>query len=142
MTVAPDYRVWPETAFPGFLDAAAVRWARDHATEHGGDPNVVMEHSAGAHIAAMLATDPRYLQAKEFAKSVLAGMISLAGPYTAIPPEPHMSDVFPAALRARRHGRTQALSGLRARPDRHDVSASQRADSPVYADVLAFLDAR
>lgn len=104
VTVAPDYRVYPETIFPGFVDdaAAAVRWTRAHASEYGGDPNriIVMGHSAGAHIAALLATDPRYLAAYGMSKASLSGMIGLAGPYAAIPPgEPHMAEIFPAALR-------------------------------------------
>jgi acetyl esterase/lipase len=105
VAVAPDYRVYPETIFPGFVDdaAAAVRWSRDHASEFGGDPRhvFVMGHSAGAHIAALLATDPRYLAAQGLSKASLNGFIGLAGPYSAIPPsEPHMADIFPAALRA------------------------------------------
>ena len=106
VTVAPDYRVYPETIFPGFIDdaAAAVRWARDHARDFGGDPGrlIVMGHSAGAHIAAMVATDPRYLAAHGMSKAELRGMIGLAGPYATIPPrEPHMADIFPEALRGR-----------------------------------------
>ncbi|BCQ28311.1 alpha/beta fold hydrolase (plasmid) [Caballeronia sp. NK8] len=104
LTITPDYRIYPDAVFPGFLDdpAAAVRWARDHAREFGGDPKriFVMGHSSGAHIAAMLATDPRYLAAQGMAKSSLAGMIGLAGPYAAIPTsDPHMDVIFPAALR-------------------------------------------
>jgi acetyl esterase/lipase len=41
VAVLPDYRTWPDVAFPGFIDdaAAAVRWTRDHAAEFGGDPS-------------------------------------------------------------------------------------------------------
>ncbi|MBM3601093.1 MAG: alpha/beta hydrolase, partial [Alphaproteobacteria bacterium] len=58
VVVLPDYRVYPEVRFPGFMEdaAAAVRWVRDHAAEHGGDPKRIflMGHSAGAHIAVLL----------------------------------------------------------------------------------------
>ena len=58
LTVLPDYRIYPEVKYPDFLDdgAHAVRWARDHAAQLGGDPDKIflMGHSAGAHIAAML----------------------------------------------------------------------------------------
>ncbi|SAL67768.1 alpha/beta hydrolase [Caballeronia cordobensis] len=106
VTIAPDYRIYPDTVFPGFLDdpAAAVRWARLHAQEFGGDPRriFVMGHSSGAHIAAMLATDPRYLAAQGMSKQALAGMIGLAGPYAAFQTtDPHMDEIFPAALRPR-----------------------------------------
>jgi len=106
VTVVADYRFYPETVFPGFLDdpAAAVRWTRDHVREFGGDPGriFVMGHSSGAHMAAMLATDPRYLAAQGMSNTSLSGMIGLAGPYAAIPTsDPHMDEIFPAALRQR-----------------------------------------
>ncbi|TDY21541.1 acetyl esterase/lipase [Paraburkholderia sp. BL6665CI2N2] len=106
VTIAADYRSYPETVFPRFLDdpAAAVRWTHDHVREFGGDSGriFVMGHSSGAHIAAMLATDPRYLAAQGMSNSSLSGMIGLAGPYAAIPTsDPHMDEIFPAALRQR-----------------------------------------
>jgi acetyl esterase/lipase len=62
VAVVPDYRIYPEAKWPMFLqdNAAAVRWARDHAASFGGDPAklVVMGHSAGANNALSLATDP------------------------------------------------------------------------------------
>nr|WP_244323294.1 alpha/beta hydrolase [Paraburkholderia dipogonis] len=67
----------------------------------GGDPGriFVMGHSSGAHIAAVLATDPRYLAAQGMSNTSLSGMTGLAGPYAAIPTsDPHMDEIFPAAL--------------------------------------------
>lgn len=106
VTIAADYRIYPETVFPGFLDdpAAAVRWTHDNVLRFGGDQRriFVMGHSSGAHMAAMLATDPRYLAAQGISNASLAGMIGLAGPYAAIPTnDPHMDKIFPAALRER-----------------------------------------
>jgi acetyl esterase/lipase len=104
VAVLPDYRTYPQTAFPGFVDdaAAAVRWTRDHAAQYGGDPGqlFVMGHSAGAHLAALLATDPRYLAAESMSKADLRGMIGLAGPYDFLPIRDRtLLDVFPAATR-------------------------------------------
>jgi acetyl esterase/lipase len=104
VAVLPDYRKYPETAFPGFVDdaAAAVRWTRDHAHEFGGDPAriFVMGHSAGAHLAALIATDPRYLAAQSMSKADLRGMIGLAGPYDFLPIQDRkLLDVFPASTR-------------------------------------------
>jgi acetyl esterase/lipase len=106
VAITPDYGIYPKSVFPGFLDdaAAAVRWARDHAKEYGGDPQriIVMGHSSGAHVASMIATDSRYLDAHGMSKAQLAGMVGLAGPYAAIPTtDPHMDEIFPAALRSR-----------------------------------------
>ena len=67
VTVVPDYRVYPEVRFPAFLEdgAQVVRWVKQNATEFGGDPErvIVMGHSAGAHVAAMLALDGQWLGA-------------------------------------------------------------------------------
>lgn len=86
IAIIPDYRLVPEVRYPGFVEdgAAAVRWARDHAAEFGGDPDriVVAGHSAGAYIAAMLAFDPRWLGA---AQKQLKGFVGLAGPYDFAP---------------------------------------------------------
>ena len=105
VAVLPDYRTYPETAFPGFVNdaAAAARWTRDHAHEFGGDPSrlFVMGHSAGAHLAALIATDPRYLASQSMSKTDLRGVIGLAGPYDFLPIKDRtLLDVFPADTRA------------------------------------------
>jgi acetyl esterase/lipase len=105
IAVVPDYRTWPETAFPGFVDdaAVAVRWTRDHAAEFGGDPSRIflMGHSAGAHIVTLLATDGRYLAAQQMSKRDLSGVIGLAGPYDFLPlKDATLEEIFPPALRA------------------------------------------
>ena len=47
--------------------AKAIRWTHDHAKDYGGDPNtiIVMGHSAGAQLAALVCTDDRYLKAEK-----------------------------------------------------------------------------
>ena len=90
VAVLPDYRLYPEVRYPAFLtDAAlAVRWAKDHAAEHGGDPAklFLMGHSAGAYNAVMLAADRRWLAAVGMdPRRDLRGVIGLAGPYDFLP---------------------------------------------------------
>jgi acetyl esterase/lipase len=84
VAVLPDYRLAPDHPFPAFVEdaASAVRWARDHATEFGGDAAriYVSGHSAGGHNALVLALDPRYLQAVGMEPKGIAGVVSLAGP--------------------------------------------------------------
>ena len=86
VVVLPDYRLVPETRYPGFVEdgAAAVRWTRANIARYGGDPDkvVVAGHSAGAYIAAMLATDDRWLGEDHAA---LKGLVGLAGPYDFAP---------------------------------------------------------
>ena len=85
VTVIPDYRTYPEVRFPEFVHdgAAAVAWTRAQIAEHGGNPDhiVLMGHSAGAHIAALLALDEDYLAAVDMRPSDLAGLVGVAGPY-------------------------------------------------------------
>lgn len=105
VAVLPDYRTYPETRFPGFMEdaAAAVRWAHDHAAEFGGDPSRIflMGHSSGAHMAVLLATDGHYLAAQQMGKRDISGVIGLAGPYDFLPlTDPVLKKVFPASLRA------------------------------------------
>lgn len=80
----PNYRLAPEESFPAFeQDAAlAVRWMLDHASGFGGDSArmFLSGHSAGGHIALLLALDDRYLRAVGLTPSSLAGIVSIAGP--------------------------------------------------------------
>lgn len=85
LAVVADYRTYPSTVFPGFMDdaARAVRRVHDDAAKWGGDSNklFIAGHSAGAQIAALLATDPRYLHAHGMEPGDLAGVIGISGPY-------------------------------------------------------------
>jgi len=89
VVVVPDYRLYPQAGFPAFLQdaAAAVAAARRLAPGWGGDPArvVLMGHSAGAHIAAMLALDPRWLAAAGDSRDRIAGVVGIAGPYDFLP---------------------------------------------------------
>jgi len=89
VTVVPDYGLYPQVRYPGFLEdgARAVRWAQDHAAEFGGDPDriVLVGHSAGAYNAAMLALDPRYLTAAGVDPTHVKALAGLSGPYDFLP---------------------------------------------------------
>ena len=99
VAIVADYRIYPNGAWPGFIEdnAAAVRWASDHATEFGGDPAklVLLGHSAGAFNAASLAIDHRWLAAKGMdPQRDLKAMIGLAGPYEFVPDTPELRTMF------------------------------------------------
>ena len=90
VTVVPDYRIYPEVRWPTFLQdsAQAVRWAKNHAGEYGGDPQrlLLMGHSAGAYNAVELALDRRWLSAVGLdAQRDVKGVVGLAGPYDFLP---------------------------------------------------------
>ncbi|WP_299308442.1 alpha/beta hydrolase [uncultured Croceicoccus sp.] len=86
VTIVPDYRLVPDIRYPAFVEdgAAAVRWARAHAGDYGGDGSriVLAGHSAGAYIAAMLAFDDRWLGRD---RAAVRGFAGLAGPYDFAP---------------------------------------------------------
>lgn len=86
VTLVPDYRLVPDVRYPAFVEdgAAAVRWARENAARYGGDPDriVLVGHSAGAYIAAMLAVDSRWLNTD---REAVSGWVGLAGPYDFAP---------------------------------------------------------
>jgi len=78
----PDYRLYPEVVFPAFVEdgARAVIWLSENL-DQASNGVVVMGHSAGAHLAALVAFDGDYLQAQGKSQSLIRGMIGLAGPY-------------------------------------------------------------
>ena len=61
--------------------AIAIAFARAHAAEQGIDPEriVLMGHSAGAHLAALVGTDPHYLKAAGVPISAVRGVVLLDG---------------------------------------------------------------
>jgi acetyl esterase/lipase len=89
VVVIPDYRIYPEVVFPGFMadPAKAAKWVKAHIHEFGGDPNRVFltGHSAGAHIAVMLSLNEEYLGKEQLKPSDFRGTIGLAGPYDFLP---------------------------------------------------------
>lgn len=86
--ISTEYRLAPEvTAREQAEDlAAAVSHIRRSLP---GRPIVLVGHSAGAHLAALVAVDPQYLGAHGMAPSDLAGVIPLDGAgYDATQPRP------------------------------------------------------
>lgn len=94
VAVLPNYRHYPQVKMAGFMDdaARAALWAMAHARDYGVEAARVylMGHSAGAHIAVLLALDARYFAAAGHAASPIAappiaGVIGLSGPYDFLP---------------------------------------------------------
>src|SRR5262249_44040424 len=61
--------------------AKAIRWVHDHARDYGGDPAamVVMGHSAGAHLSALVCTEERYLKAEGLSLAKIKGCVPIDG---------------------------------------------------------------
>lgn len=100
----PDYRLYPEVVFPAFVEdgAAAVAEVLARDGNHGipSAPIFLMGHSAGAHIAALLATNERYLDVRGVEQGRIDGFIGLSGPYDFLPIDGgYLQEVFPEDMR-------------------------------------------
>lgn len=98
VTVIADYRVYPDTGYPGFLEdlAAALKWTESNIARYGGDPErlFLVGHSAGAYNAVMLALDHSFLHDQGVSVPVRA-VAGISGPYDFYPFEYGVvSDVF------------------------------------------------
>jgi acetyl esterase/lipase len=100
VAVLPDYRLYPDVKFPAFVQdgAEALAWVASHAVEIGGDPKriYVAGHSAGAHLAAMLAYDRSQLDRVGLPADTVRGFIGLSGPYALDPNNETYRAIFAA----------------------------------------------
>lgn len=85
--VIPDYRLYPAVKFATIIGDVrdAVEWVAHHGAKHGlnTDALVLMGHSAGAQMTALLTLDESYLSADT--RTRLKGYVGLAGPYDFLP---------------------------------------------------------
>ena len=116
-TVIPDYRLYPEVGFPDFVEdaARAYAWTSENLAGDGDKrrPIVVIGHSAGAHIGALLVLDRSYLNGQETAITEPAGFVGLAGPYAFDPTTWHSTQEIFAGAKDSDQARPVAF----ARPD-------------------------
>jgi acetyl esterase/lipase len=76
-----NYRLAPEHPWPAQAEdvAAAIVWVHDSIGSRGGDPKnlFLVGHSSGAMLAALIATDERYLAHHDIKASVLRGVVPM-----------------------------------------------------------------
>jgi acetyl esterase/lipase len=81
--VSTNYRLLPNVDMGTIVRdiAKSVRWVHDHIAEYGGDPKriLVMGHSAGAQLAALICTDDRYLKAEGLSLAIIKGCVPVDG---------------------------------------------------------------
>jgi acetyl esterase/lipase len=77
--VSVNYRLAPEVDVKQMTGdiAKAIRWVREHAQEYGGSREMIFVagHSAGAHLAALVCTDDRYLASEGVPLANIKGCI-------------------------------------------------------------------
>jgi arylformamidase len=110
--VSINYRLLPSVDMETIVRdvARAVRWVYDHIVEHGGDPKrlLIMGHSAGAQLAALICTDDRYLKAEGLSLAIVKGCVPVDGDTFDIP-----AIIEVAETRWRVHGLPPAKFGHR-----------------------------
>ncbi|MDB5317886.1 MAG: alpha/beta hydrolase [Rhodospirillales bacterium] len=92
ITAVPDYRVFPEGRFPAFVQDGAIAVAQIRALvaaqgPPADGPLILAGHSAGAHLAMLLALDPRWLTEAGAPRCAVSAALGIAGPYDFLPIE-------------------------------------------------------
>ena len=81
----PSYRLMPQNPHPAQIEdvAAAFAWVVRNISQHGGDTSRIYlsGHSAGAHLAALLALDEKYLAKFDLARKAIRSVIAMSGIY-------------------------------------------------------------
>ena len=148
--VSANYRLVPSaTVEQQAADvASAIAWVRANAVNEGLDPDriVLMGHSAGAHLVALVGTDPTYLKAAGVPLRAVSGVILLDGAGYDVPaqikaPGNLVGPMYDAAF-GKDVARQKALS-----PTLHAAAPNvanwlilpieRRADSQVQSNALA-----
>jgi arylformamidase len=125
--VSTNYRLVPSVDM-GTINrdvAKSIHWVHDHIADYGGDPKriVVMGHSAGAELAALICTDERYLKAEGLSLDIIKGCVPVDGDTFDVP-----AIIEVAETRWRVHGLPKAKFSHREKfgndPEKHkDFSA-------------------
>lgn len=93
--VSTGYRLSPKVKHPAHIEdvASGFAWTVAHIGKYGGNPRAIFVsgHSAGGHLAALLATDDDYLKAHKLSLSNIKGAIPISGAFVV---SPRIKNVF------------------------------------------------
>ncbi len=120
--VSTNYRLLPKVDMATLTRdvTKSIRWVHDHIAEHGGDPKrlLIMGHSAGAQLAALICTDERYLKEEGLSFAIIKGCVPVDGDTYDIP-----AMIETAETRLRVHGLALPKFGHRIKfgndPEKH-----------------------
>src|SRR5262249_31460662 len=83
--VSVGYRLSPKVKHPAHIEdvAKGFAWTVANIAKHGGNPAAIFVsgHSAGGHLAALLASDDDYLKSEKLSLSNIKGVIPVSGVY-------------------------------------------------------------
>jgi len=125
--VSTNYRLLPSVDMATIVRdvVKSIHWVHDHIADYGGDPKrlLIMGHSAGAQLAALICTDDRYLKAEGLSLAIIKGCVPVDGDTYDVP-----AIIETAEARWRAHGLPRAKYGHREKfgndPEKHrDFSA-------------------
>lgn len=109
--VSINYRLSPEVQHPAHAQdcGKAVAWIHKNIAQYGGDPKriYVMGHSAGAHLAALIATDETYLKEGGCDLNAVRGAIVLDGGGYDIPTMVNSGELFAKGRYERAFGKSK-----------------------------------
>lgn len=110
--VSTNYRLLPKVDMATIVGdiARGIRWTHENISKYGGDPDqiLVMGHSAGAQLAALICTDEKYLKAEGISLMSIKACVPVDGDTFDIP-----AIIEVAETRRRVHGQPQAKFGHR-----------------------------
>jgi arylformamidase len=110
--VSTNYRLLPQVDMETIVRdiAKSIHWVHEHIAEYGGDPQrlLIMGHSAGAQLAALVCTDDRYVKAEGLSLAIVKGCVPVDGDTYDIP-----AIIETAETRRRVHGQPQLKFGHR-----------------------------
>src|SRR5579884_160254 len=93
--VSTGYRLSPKVKHPAHIEdvAKGFAWTVANIGKYGGNAGAIFVsgHSAGGHLAALLATDDDYLKAEKLSLSHIKGVIPISGVFVI---SPRMKNVF------------------------------------------------
>ncbi len=100
--ISMNYRLAPDYPFPHNAQdvAEAFHWVKENIGKYGGNPEqiYILGHSAGGHLAALIALDEQYLFPFDLSPSDIAGIIGLDSAAYYLPDlivaEPENQDLF------------------------------------------------
>lgn len=154
-----NYRLFPETTYPGFIDDAAkvLSWLEASGNYYGLDdtPLFLMGHSAGVHIALLSVLDPQFAERHRFNPANVKGVICLAGVYSFRPEKNETyREMFPLPESGENYSKTKPVNfatengiPLYILHGRNDKTVACRSAERMYKNAIlanhpVFLDVR